>query len=109
MTIAESIVDSHTPSHRRPYSLPIEQRFWSVWRIEAGVNAAITTIILSIMKNISKLIVNSGFLIDKLINKYKITHNKLVLYVSELGPNCQLIEPSQADAIKAYIMVGVVR
>ena len=102
-------MDPHSPHHRRSYTLPIEERMWSVWRIEAGVKAAITTIILSIMKNISKLIVNNGFLIDNLMNKYKITHNKLVLYVSELGPKCQLIEPSQADAIKAYIMVGVVR
>ena len=29
-------------------------------------------------------------------------HNNLVLYVFELGPKCQLIEPSQADAIKEY-------
>ena len=36
-------------------------------------------------------------------------HNKLVLYVFELGPKCQLIEPSQGDAIEAYIMVGTYR
>ena len=88
MTIAESIVDPHSPLHRLPYSLLIEQRFWSVWRIEAGVKAAITTIILSIMKNISKLIVNNGFLIDKLMNKYKITQIKLVQHMLELGLKC---------------------
>jgi hypothetical protein len=81
-------VDSHSLPHRRPYSIPIEERFWSVWRIEAGVKAAIRTIILSIMKNISKLIVNNGFLIDKLMNKYKITQIKLVQYMLELGLKC---------------------
>jgi len=29
--------------------------------------------------------------------------------VFELGPKCQLIEPSQGDAIEAYIMVGTYR
>jgi hypothetical protein len=44
MAVAESIVDPHTPAHPHIYSLPIEERFWSVWRIEAGVKAAIRTI-----------------------------------------------------------------
>ena len=44
MADAESIVDPHIPHHPLPYSLPIEERFWSVWRIEAGVKAAIRTI-----------------------------------------------------------------
>ena len=35
--------------------------------IEEDIKVAITMIILCIMKNISKLIVNNGFLIDKLI------------------------------------------
>ena len=44
MVVAESIVDPHTQACPRIYSLPIEQQFWSVWRIEAGVKAAIRTI-----------------------------------------------------------------
>ena len=38
-----------------------------VLRIEGGIKAAITMIILSMTTKISYLIVNNGFLIDKLI------------------------------------------
>ena len=56
--------------------------------IEGGVKAAITTIILCITKNISYLIVNNGFLIDKLIKKHEIAQIKLVQYMLELWLKC---------------------
>ena len=42
----------------------------SLLPIEGGGKAAIKMIILSMTKNISYLIVNNGFLIDKLMNKH---------------------------------------
>ena len=44
MAVAESIVDHHKPPHWQPYTSSIEERCWSVWRIKAGVKAAIRTI-----------------------------------------------------------------
>ena len=52
--------------------------------IEGGFKAAIRTVVLCIMKNISMLIVNNGFLIDKLINKHEIAQINLVQYMLQL-------------------------
>ena len=61
----------------------------SLLQIEGGVKAANTTITLyTIMKNISKLIVNNRFLIDKLIIKHEITQIKVVQYMLELELKC---------------------
>jgi hypothetical protein len=60
----------------------------SLLRIEGGVKAAITTIMLSIMKNILLLIVNNGFPINKLINKHEITQIQLGQYMLHLGLKC---------------------
>ena len=51
--------------------------------IEGG-NAAIMMIVLSMTKIISYLIVNNGFLIDKLIKKHEIVQITLVLCMVEL-------------------------
>ena len=56
--------------------------------IEGGGNAAIMMIILSMTKIISYLIVNNGFLIDKLIIKHEIAQIKLVQYMLELWLKC---------------------
>ena len=56
--------------------------------IEGGGNAAIMTITLCIMKNISKLMVNNGFLIDTLIIKHEIAQITLVQYMLQLGSKC---------------------
>ena len=53
-----------------------------------GIKAANMTIILSMTTKISYLIVNNGFLIDKLINKHEITQIKLVQYMLQLGLKC---------------------
>ena len=56
--------------------------------IEGGGKAAIKMIILSMTKIISYLIVNNGFLIDKLIKKHEIAQIKLVQYMLELWLKC---------------------
>ena len=56
--------------------------------IEGDGKAAIMMIILSMTKNISYLIVNNGFLIDKLTIKHKIVQITLVQYMLELGLKC---------------------
>ena len=56
--------------------------------IEGGGKAAIMMIILSMTKNISYLIVNNGFLIDKLIKNHEIAQIKLVQYMLELWLKC---------------------
>ena len=56
--------------------------------IEGGGKAAIKMIILSMLKNETRLIVNNGFLIDKLIKKHEIAQIKLVQYMLELGLEC---------------------
>ena len=56
--------------------------------IEGDGKAAITAVILSMTKNISYLIVNNGFLIDKLIKKHEIAQIKLVQYMLELLLKC---------------------
>ena len=60
----------------------------SLLLIEGGSKAAITTSTLSMMKNETWVEVNSGFLIDKLINKHEITQIKLVQYMLQLGLKC---------------------
>ena len=60
----------------------------SLLPIEGGGKAAIKMIVLSMTKNISYLIVNNGFLIDKLIKKHEIAQIKLVQYMLELGLEC---------------------
>ena len=52
--------------------------------IEGDGTAAIMMIILSMTKIISYLIVNNGFLIDKLIKKHEIVQITLVLCMVEL-------------------------
>ena len=59
-----------------------------VLRIEGGGKAAIKMIILFMTKIISYLIVNNGFLIDKLIIKHEIAQIKLVQYMLELWLKC---------------------
>ena len=56
--------------------------------IEGGGKAAIKMIILSMLKNETRLIVNNGFLIDKLIKKHEIAQIKLVQYMLELWLKC---------------------
>ena len=56
--------------------------------IEGGGKAAIKMIILFMTKIISYLIVNNGFLIDKLIKKHEIAQIKLVQYMLELWLKC---------------------
>ena len=54
------------------------------------------------LKNETRLIVNSGFLIDKLIIKHKIAQITLVQYMLELGlminslPVLHMLHPAQA-------------
>ena len=60
----------------------------SLLPIEGGGKAAIMMIMLSMTKIISYLIVNNGFLIDKLMNKHEITQIKLVRYMIQLGLKC---------------------
>ena len=60
----------------------------SLLRIEGGIKAAVMAITLFMLKNETRLIVNSGFLIDKLINKHEITQIKLVQYMLQLGLKC---------------------
>ena len=60
----------------------------SLLPIEGGGKAAIKMIVLSMTKNISYLIVNNGFLIDKLMNKHEIAQIKLVQYMLQLGLKC---------------------
>ena len=56
--------------------------------IEGGGKAAIKMIILSMTKIISYLIVNNGFLIDKLIIKHEIVQITLVQYMLQLRLKC---------------------
>ena len=56
--------------------------------IERDGKAAIKMIVLSMTKNISYLIVNNGFLIDKLIKNHEIAQIKLVQYMLELWLKC---------------------
>ena len=60
----------------------------SLLRIEGGIKAAVMALTLFMLKNETRLIVNSGFLIDKLINKHEITQIKLVQYMLQLGLKC---------------------
>ena len=91
LTVAGSIVDCG----RRFFVLPdyhihiYEKDVACVLLIEGGGNAAIMMIMLSMTKIISYLIVNNGFLIDKLIiKKHEIAQIKLVQYMLELGLKC---------------------
>ena len=52
--------------------------------IEGDGNAAIMMVIFTMTKIISYLIVNNGFLIDKLIKKHEIAQITLVQYVLQL-------------------------
>ena len=56
--------------------------------VRGGGKAAIMMIMLSMTKIISYLIVNNGFLIDKLIIKHEIAQIKLVQYMLELWLKC---------------------
>ena len=56
--------------------------------IEGGGKAAIKMIILFMLKNETRLIVNNGFLIDKLIKNHEIAQIKLVQYMLELWLKC---------------------
>ena len=60
----------------------------SLFCIDGGIKAAITAVILSMYKKVTELIVNNGFLIDKLIKKHEIAQIKLVQYMLELGLEC---------------------
>ena len=65
----------HKPHH--PEKKPIA----CVLLIEGGGKAAIKMIVLSMTKNISYLIVNNGFLIDKLIKKHEKNFKLLIIGV----------------------------
>ena len=74
---------------RRPGCLYIYMKdVTSLLLIEGGGKAAIKMIVLSMTKNISYLIVNNGFLIDKLIKNHEIAQIKLVQYMLELWLKC---------------------
>ena len=65
----------------------------SLFCIDGGIKAAITAVILSMYKKVTELIVNDGFLIDKLMNKHKIVQIKLVQYMLQLGLKGKVIVP----------------
>ena len=82
LTVAGSIVETMAGASFGAQTLYIYMKDVAcISRIEGGIKAAITMIILTIVKNISKLIVNNGFLIDKLINKYEIAQITFVQYI----------------------------
>ena len=54
-----------TPALLHSYTLPIEERMWSVLRIEAGVKAAITTITKYIERDNTVVALNNVLLVEK--------------------------------------------